>query len=151
MERNRPVDVETLVATSSPAPAPAPRRVRWDWRTKAIVVLVGIGICGAVLQGLHQRRAAEVEAQRARAEQAARDQVDAEGRARQLAARLEEVQACNSEPRIGEPEAILMAYAECHGARVQETRVLGRAAVRVYAVAGSGSWTVEEGLITSRR
>jgi hypothetical protein len=122
-----------------------------DWRVTAIFVLVGVAVGGAALQGVHRWRGADVEPQGAKAEQASRDPLDAEARARQLAARLEDVQACNSEPRIGEPEALLLAYAECHGARIQETRVLGRAPVRVYAVAGSGSWTVEEGVITSRR
>jgi hypothetical protein len=72
-------------------------------------------------------------------------------RLRQLAARLEEVQACNSEPRIGEPEAILVAYAECFEARIQETRTLGSAPFRVYVVTGGGSWTVEGGFVTSYR
>jgi hypothetical protein len=151
MERNGPVDVDRLVATSSRAEAPAPRPTRWDWRAKVILVLVGVILCGTVWQSILQRRAAEVEAPRAKAEQAEPEPADPEARRRQLAARLEEVQACNSEPRIGEPEAILLAYAECHGARIQETRALGSAPVRVYAVTGGGSWTVEGGIITSRR
>jgi hypothetical protein len=105
----------------------------------------------AALQGVHQRQVAQVEAQRAKAEQAEQEQAVAPVRLRQLAARLEEVQACNSEPRIGEPEAILVAYAECFEARIQETRTLGSAPFRVYVVTGGGSWTVEGGFVTGYR
>jgi hypothetical protein len=150
MERNGPIEVDRLVATSSRPETPAPRSTRWDWRAKVILVLVGVIVCGTVWQSILQRRAAEVEAPRAMAEPAEPEQADPEAR-RRLAARLEEVQACNTEPRIGEPEAILLAYAECHGARIQETRALGSAPVRVYAVTGGGSWTVEGGIIKSRR
>ena len=124
MERSGPIDVEKLVATSSRPHVPAPRPTRFDWRAKVILILVGVIVCGAVLQVVHQRQAAQVEAQRAKAEQAQQEEAVAEVRRGQLATRLEEVQACNSEPRLGEPEAVLVAYAECHGARIQETRTL---------------------------
>jgi hypothetical protein len=151
MGGNGPIDVEKLVATPSRPHVPAPRATRLDWRAKVILILVGVIVCGAVLQVVHQRQAVQVEAQRAKAEQAEQEQAAAEVRRGQLATRPEEVQACNSEPRLGEPEAILVAYAECHGARTQETRTLGRAPVRVYAVTGGGNWTVEGGIIASRR
>jgi hypothetical protein len=109
---------------------------------KVILTLVGVIIAVAALQGVHQRRVAQVEAQREKAQQAAQLSP------RQLAARLEEVQACNSEPRIGEPEAILVAYAECFGARIQETRTLVSEPVRVYMVTGGGSWNVKGGIVT---
>jgi type II secretory pathway pseudopilin PulG len=151
METNGPIDIEKLVATSSRPPASAPRPARLDWRMKVILALAGLIVLAVVLQGIHRRQVAQVEAQRAKAEQAEQDQAVDQGRLRHLAARLEEVQACNSEPRIGEPEAILVAYAECFGARVQETRALGRPPVRVYVVSGGGSWTVEGGIVTSYR
>lgn len=151
METKGPIDIEKLVATPSRPPAPAPRSTRLDWRMKVILILVGVIVVAAALQGVHQRRVAEVEEQRAKAQQAEQAQAVAQLSPRQLAARLEEVQACNSEPRIGEPEAILIAYAECFGARIQETRTLGREPVRVYVVTGGENWTVERGIVTSYR
>ena len=151
METNRPIDIDKLVAVSSRPPAPAPSPTRLDWRMKVIGVLVGVIVLAVVLQGMHQRQVAQVEAQHAKAEQAEQEQALAQARLRQLDARLEDVQACNSEPRIGEPEAIVVAYAECFGARIQETRTLGRPPVRVYVVTGAGSWTVEGGILTSYR
>ncbi len=151
METKGPIDIEKLMATPSRPPAPAPRSTRLDGRMKVILTLVGVIVFATALQGIHQRQVAQVEAQRAKAQQAEQEQAVAQVRLRQLAARLEEVQACNSEPRIGEPEAILVAYAECFGARIQETRTLGSAPVRVYVVTGGGSWTVEGGIVTSYR
>jgi len=149
METKGPIDIEKLVAT--PNRPPTPRSTRLDWRMKVILLLVGVIAVAAALQGIHQRRVAHVEEQRAKAQQAEQAQAVAQLSPRQLAARLEEVQACNSEPRIGEPEAILVAYAECFGARIQETRTLGREPVRVYVVTGGGNWTVEGGIVTSFR
>jgi hypothetical protein len=115
-----------------------------------ILVLAGVVVAAAALQLVPRRPAAPVEAPTAKAEPEPKQAV-APLTPAQLAARLQEVQACNSEPRIGEPEAILLAYAECFGARIQETRVLGRAPVRVYVVTGGGSWTVEGGVVTGYR
>jgi|RhiMetdeSRZDD1v2_1073273.scaffolds.fasta_scaffold283666_2 hypothetical protein len=151
MATKGPIDIEQLVATPSRPPAPSPGSTRRDWRMKIILSLVGVIIVAIALQGIHRWRTAAVEAQREKAQQAEQARAVAQLSPGQLAARLEEVQACNSEPRIGEPESILHAYAECFGARIQETRTLGSPPVRVYVVTGGGSWTVENGIVTSYR